>query len=108
VAGSESALGYAGHVEQVYLRRQGPNCLSWGCKRVRVWHLKGWRPIWLGLGLSLGSKPSLLGLGAGSESALGYMGHVEQACLRSQGPNRLSWGCKLVRVWHLKGWRPRA
>jgi len=29
-AGSECGLGYVGHVEQVYLRRQGPNRLFLG------------------------------------------------------------------------------
>ena len=99
-AGSECGLGYVGHVEQVYLRRQGPNRLSWGCKRVRVRHFRGWGPrawarAWSGL--------CPLGFGAGSECGLGYVGHVEQVYLRRQGPNRLSWGCKRVRVWHFRG-----
>jgi len=29
-------LGYLGHVEQVYIRSQGPNSLSWGSKQVRA------------------------------------------------------------------------
>ena len=75
-----------GHVEQVYLRRQGPNRLSWGSKRVRVWHSsrgpRAWARAWSGL--------CPLGFGAGSECGLGYVGHVEQVYLlvvRRQGLN---------------------
>jgi hypothetical protein len=44
----------SGHADQVHSRRQGPNRLSRGCKRVRVWHSKGWGPrawarAWSGL-----------------------------------------------------------
>jgi hypothetical protein len=91
---------------QVYLRRQGPIRLSWACKRVRVGHSEGgwgpwaWARAWSGL--------CPLGFGAGSECGLGYVGHVEQVYLRRQGPNCLSWGCKGVRVWHSRGWGPRA
>jgi hypothetical protein len=42
--------------------------------------------------------------GAGSDSALWYVGHVEQSSsIWLQGPNRLSWGCKRVRVGHSEG-----
>jgi hypothetical protein len=40
-AGSKCGLGYVGHIEHVYVRRQGPNGLSRGCKGVRVWHSRG-------------------------------------------------------------------
>ena len=74
---------------QVYLRRQGPNRLSWGCKRVRVWHFRGWGPrAWA----RAWSRLWPLGFGAGSECGLGYVGHVEQVYLRRQGPNRLFLG----------------
>ena len=83
-AGSECVLGYVGHVEQVYLRRQGPIRLSWGCKRVRVWHFRGWGPrAWA----RAWSRLCPLGFGAGSECGLGYVGHVEQVYLRRQGLN---------------------
>ena len=85
---------------QVYLRRQGPIRLSWGRKRVRVWHFRGWGPrAWA----RARSRLWPLGFGAGSECGLGYVGHVEHVYLRRQGPNRLSWGCKRVRVWHFRG-----
>jgi hypothetical protein len=96
-------------ISQVYLRRQGSKRLSWGSKWVRIWQSKGWGPracarAWSGL--------SQLGFGAGSKSAVGYLGHVEQVYLRQQGPNRLSWGCTgtRVRLWHFKAWAsgPRA
>jgi hypothetical protein len=54
----------------------------------------------LGLGLGLGPGCALEGLGLAVMCGLGYVGHVEQVYLRRQGPNRLSWGCKRVRVWH--------
>jgi hypothetical protein len=48
--------------KQVDLRSQGPNRLSWGCKRVRVWHSKRDGGLWLELGLGLGCPRWSLGL----------------------------------------------
>ena len=79
-----------GHVEQVYLRRQGPNRLSWGCKRVRVGHFIGGEAS--RAGARAWSRLWPLGFGAGSECGLGYVGHVEQVYLMRQGPNRLFLG----------------
>jgi hypothetical protein len=68
----------------------GANRLGFGT-RVGL-SVRAWARAW--------SRLCLLGFGAGSECGLGYVGHVEHVYLRRQGPTRLSWGSKRVRVWH--------